>query len=52
MKIEKFYYVWGNEKPGNVSTGEYDKKGDLILTGEMPREKAITQGRVFACPFK
>lgn len=49
---KKFYYIWGNEKFGNVSTGEYDKQGNLILTGEMPREEAIAQGRIFTCPFK
>lgn len=47
----KIYYVWGTEALGNVSTGEYDKNGNLILTGEMPRDKAIKQGRVFGCPF-
>jgi hypothetical protein len=47
MKNVKFYFVLGNEKTGNVSTGEYDKKGDLILTGEMPRDIAIAQGRIF-----
>jgi len=51
MKIEKIYYVWGNEKLGNVSTGYYNEKGEFISTGEMPREKAIAQGRKFSCPF-
>ena len=51
MKIEKIYYVWGNEEPGNVSTSEYDEKENLILTGEMPKKEAIAQGRVFTCPF-
>lgn len=50
MKKNKFYYVWGNEKPGYVTTWELIK-GEVRNTKQEKREDVQKQNIVYDCPF-
>lgn len=46
----QFYYEWGNEPTGCVSTGCYNERDEFIDTGYMAKSKALTSGLVFNNP--
>lgn len=35
----QFWYEWGDEPAGHVSTGAYDEKNGYVSTGSMPRKE-------------
>lgn len=47
---KKFYYTWGNEKPGFVSTWELIN-GEVRNLKEEPREIIEKQNLKYDCPF-
>ncbi len=48
--VPQFWYEWGNEKPGHVSTGAYDTNDKLINTGYMLKKQAEKLGLTFNNP--
>lgn len=46
----QFYYTWGNEPCGMVSTGCYDAKEAYHFTGYMAKELAYKK-LYFHCPY-
>ena len=49
-KMEKYYYEWGNEPSGYVST--YTVKNGVVVNGpQMAKAKAVANGYIFDSPF-
>ena len=46
----QYYYEWGNEKAGYVSTYRVEN-GVVVSCEDIPREKATELGLSFDCPF-
>lgn len=48
--MKKYYYEWGNEPSGYVST--YTVENGLAIDGpQMERSAAIANGYTFDCPY-
>ena len=50
MPVPQFYFVWGNEPRGMVSTGRYDDNEVYQETGVILRESAKEMGLKFHNP--
>lgn len=51
MSNTKFYYQWGDEKSGNVTTWTLSEENEVLVTGEMPRNEALEKGYTFKCIY-
>lgn len=46
----RFFFEWGNEKPGYVSVGHY-VNDEYRSLGQMKKEDAVKEGLQHHCPF-
>ncbi|MBR1625628.1 MAG: hypothetical protein IJ681_00620 [Bacteroidales bacterium] len=46
----KFYYEWGNEKPGHVTTWELIG-GEIKNSKQEPREIVLKEKLKYNCPY-